>query len=131
MYEAFETGEGTYLNSWLPTNIRTFGGGPSIPDRMTIDINYVEWFYGIATISEKYIFTLYSMVVLVLGGNIGPVNDSQVSSDHSQNFDLHPKGNFVDHDFDVLLDHHWDYFRQHCGAHGAGQSIQPDLQRAT
>jgi hypothetical protein len=78
LYESQTEEEQNYLNSWLPTNIRTIGGGPSLPQGMHITKDYVHWFYQEAQVSERYVFTLYSMIILVLGGNIAPANDTQV-----------------------------------------------------
>jgi hypothetical protein len=74
---------------------------------MFIKIDYIKWFYGEASIFEKYILTLYSMVILVLGGNIAPVNNVQViycvfkvNFWEDYHFDLY---------FAVLFDYDWYY----------------------
>ena len=33
------------MNTWLPLNWRTTGGGPALAPNMTLGIDYVDWFY--------------------------------------------------------------------------------------
>jgi len=37
--------EVTYVNTWLPINYRTTGGGPAMPNGMILLTDYVGWFY--------------------------------------------------------------------------------------
>jgi len=65
----------TYVNTWLPSNYRTTGGGPAMPEGMILHTDYVAWFYADATVWSRYIHTFYSILLFCLGNCIGPVTE--------------------------------------------------------
>lgn len=46
---------------------------------MEINFNYAKWFYEDLSFGEKYIFSLYSMVLLCFHCDISPINQDQIT----------------------------------------------------
>jgi hypothetical protein len=64
------------FNSWLPINYRTIENSVSSP---TSDF-FCEKYYEQDPMYEQYIYTLYSIIMMVIGSEMGTVGVLQVSS---------------------------------------------------
>ena len=66
------------MNTWLPAHYRVVGDGPALPGNIELHTTYIDDFYLNSVKWKQYLLTLYSVLLLCFGEDIGPITTKQV-----------------------------------------------------